>query len=432
MDYTALNEITETIIALLKKAVDDTKNWPPALNVLPELLKDTNEGIGFYLYHVQENSHYKNYPAPGIDLPPVNFTPMSLNLFYQLSANKRKEDNEDAFDEQRLMSVAMKALHDHAIITKTVSTPVNPTGKRINVKITLQNITPSESVQYWSASELPVRLAAYYEASVVFMEPETTKSYSGRVLSYGNYIFVQGTPQIIGSENTIEYNLPGDPVVRAVKISPAQAPPASIIPGPVNSVIRFTGTGFSSLNIKLLVINPRWKEPAVADLIGWETSLVSQNEIRTTVRQTALLETAAIPVDIIPGLYAAQVAVTEVRVLPDSSTKSFRHTSNQFPFSVMPRIDAIAPLTGTPGTLFTVTGYLFQHVDIITGDIQVYIGEDALTLQPGAGPATVSHFRVTGANNLEFRAPLTLKKGVVPVRILIKGVESPPAWITGL
>ncbi len=42
MDYTSLKEISETIIAVIQTAVNDTENWPPTLKVLPELLRDQN------------------------------------------------------------------------------------------------------------------------------------------------------------------------------------------------------------------------------------------------------------------------------------------------------------------------------------------------------------------------------------------------------
>ena len=53
MDYTSFKEITETIIAVIQQAVNDSGNWPPTLKVLPELLRDQHNGIGFYLFHVQ-------------------------------------------------------------------------------------------------------------------------------------------------------------------------------------------------------------------------------------------------------------------------------------------------------------------------------------------------------------------------------------------
>ena len=42
--------------------------------------------LGVYLYHVSEDPHLKNQTADGSDRRPVRFTPMGLQLYYQVSA----------------------------------------------------------------------------------------------------------------------------------------------------------------------------------------------------------------------------------------------------------------------------------------------------------------------------------------------------------
>jgi hypothetical protein len=415
MDYTSLKEITKTIIAVIQSEVDPTET----VKVLPEILRDAENGVGFYLFHVQESSHYKNFPAPGNDNPPVNYTPMALNLFYQLSANWKDEGKEDALEEQRLMSAAMKTLHDHSQIQ------ITPSGKKINIKITLQTLSPSESVQYWAAAESPVRLSAYYEVSVVFLEPEKQLSYAGRVLSYGNFIFVRNAPQITSSENVIEYLLPGELTARQVKIQPAQAPPAFIAPAPIGSVVSFLGTGFNGGTLQLLIISPLWSEPAVAGAT-WLPTLISENQLNITVQPTAVLKTALTPVDIIPGLYAAQVSITQQRTLPNGTIKTFNHVSNQFPFSVMPRISLITALGGGS---FAVTCNVFQHAGIADDDIQVYIGEDKLVLSAAVILAD-GEFKITSATTIDLQIPAGITAGQIALRILIRGIESEPKWIT--
>lgn len=412
MDYTDLADISRTIMAKIKTAVGTP-------DVLPELLRNERNGVGFYLFHIQENSHYKNYPPPGKDVPPVNYTPMALNLFYQLSANWVQNSIEDAIEEQKLMSLAMKALHDNAEIRTSVA------GKEINIKITLQTLSPSESVQYWAAAESPVRLSAYYEVSVVFLEPEETTSYAGRVLSYGNFIFIQGHLQITGSQNTIEYLLP--PVMKnmQVKIQPAQAPPTSIIPPPLSSIVSFLGIGFTGSNLKLLLISPLWPEPAEA-LGAWAVTWVSENQVDMAAQETAKLQTLLTVEDIIPGLYAAQVSKTEQRTLPDLTIKTFEHLSNQFPFSIIPRIDGI--IKGLGG-LVTVTGYRFQHANIKKDDIWVYLGETRMI--PKINPAlAIGEFEVIASNQINFIAPPAIIGSNIPVRIMVRGIESEPKWIS--
>lgn len=421
MDYTSLTEITKTIIAVLQNAIDPGNT----VKVLPELLRNNDLGVGFYLFHAQENPQYKNYPAPGKDSNPVSYTPMALNLFYQLSANWKEEDKEDAYEEQRLMSVAMKTLHDNAVMIST-----KPGGKKINIKITLQTLTPSESVQYWAAAESPVRLSAYYEVSAVFLEPEKPKSYAGRVLSYGNYVFVNNQPQLISSENVIIYTVPGETTPRQVFVSPAQTPPAATLPGsPINKLI-LKGSGLGGGTFDLLIINPRWKEPAVANAAAWELVRTADHTLTATVRETATLQKSLTTVDLLPGLYAAQVAVKIIRTTTAGS-KTFIQTSNQFPFMVAPRVDSISPASGVGGDTFIIKAFMVQNADLLPGDVQVFIGEDQLVYKSG-GALNPGEFKITAVDTVELRVPAILAKGLVPVRVLINGVESTPHWITGL
>jgi hypothetical protein len=61
----------------------------------------------------------------------------------------------------------------------------------------------------------------------------------------------------------------------------------------------------------------------------------------------------------------------------------------------------------------------------------VFTGEDQLLYRPG-GVLNPGEFKITATNLVELRAPAILATGLVPVRILINGVESGPNWITGL
>ncbi|HMT28428.1 MAG TPA: DUF4255 domain-containing protein [Bacteroidia bacterium] len=420
MDYTGLNEITATLISVIQTAIDPAFT----VRVFPEILKNERNGVGFYLYHVTESNHYKNYPAAGLSQPPVSFTPMALNLFYQLSANWKEGEIEDAIEEQRLMSLAMKVLHDHSIMKRTIPTGINPQGKDIDIKITLQTLTPAESVQYWAASESSVRLSAYYEVSVIFLEPEKPTSYAGRVLSYGNYVFVQGAPQISATQNTINYNIPGGPPSQVI-IQPAQAPPAIVNPAPADCIVTIKGTSFYSGNLKVLFTGQHLTQSAEATA-AWQVTRVSENQVDFTVQPTAVLQDAAATVvDMIPGIYAVQVSITMQATLPDGTVKIFTHTSNQFPFSVTPRIDQIVP----SGPRFIITGHRFQHPHIKTTDIQVYLENTSLVLKVSAGQPAAGEFKITGANTIEINPPASIHGPRVPLRILVKGVESGPNWI---
>ena len=415
-----LADVTRTIIHLIEIALQDTHHWAPLAE--PKVMADLpnrvkKDGLGFYLFHVQESGYYKNIPAPGKNEPPVAYTPMGLNLFYQLSANVIQDDGGGPLAEQLLMGIAMKALHDNPELADTV-----PPGNN-RCRITLQTLSPSEAVQYWTAGESPVKLSAFYQVSVIFLEPKQTTMYTGRVLSYGNYVFARTAPQISSSQNTISYFLPGDPTPHEVVIQPAQVPPATVLPPAPQSIISFFGSGFGGGVVELWIIDRQWPDTAVATP-DWQVKVVHDGLLTAIVRPAARLRDTGVAQDILPGLYAARISITEQRTLPDGTVKTFQHVSNQYPFSVTPFISGVA--NGVGGA-FIITGWLFQYGGQTIDDMAVYLGETRLA--PDTGAFNAGEFKVTSPSTLELKPPGGLPAGPTPLRIMIYGCESPPRWI---
>ena len=421
-----LADVTRSLITLLRQSFVVSPAWTMAIPaVLPEPPNRlTGDGIGLYLYHVQENTVYSNFPTDGSDRPPVRFLPMALNLYYQLSAHNTADPG--AFNEQLLMSVAMKAFHDYPFIDDNTQvnsiTVFEPAirGKDNRFKVMLQPIVYNEAVNNWTSGEVPIRLSAYYEVSVVFLEPEETRTYSGRVLSYGNYIFTEGPPRITNTQNILRYVQPPNNVNAEVKIQPAQVPPGDNMD--------IFGVAFGGDSITLRLLQRRWARPAIADA-AWNLTRTGDNQLTVTVQQTAIEETTVGPppvVDILPGMYSCQVIVNKTIILGNGEVKTFRNISNQFPFTVTPAITNINRAL----TIVTVTGYIFQHPQLPPEDILVYIGE--IRIMPDDNNALApGEFEVTAVNQLRINLPTALTTGqLYPVRIIIAGAESPPGWIT--
>jgi hypothetical protein len=429
-------DVTRSVVKLLEQII--ALAGEPAL-VMPEPPnRVTTDGLGFYLYHIQESAQHKNWPPPGKD-PSVGFASMGLNLYYQLSANTSDaNDTERTYKEQLWMSIAMKALHDFPEIND--NTQIGTTlifggslshlkGKQNRFKISLQPLPHTEAVQYWTAGQTPIKLSAYYEVSMVFLEPEQSVSYAGKVLAYSVHTFVEGAPQVIGSQNVIAFTIPGENTVRQVEVRPAQVEPSPNAPSPVRPGSKFvlTGTGFAGDQTELMVAHPRWPQPFAVDPAEWNVELIGDNQLVAFVR-----ESVALTAVMLPGIYAAQVRVTRRRVLPNGSTRDFLHISNQFPFTVIPRIDTIA---GPAGGIVTVTAFKFRHIDasgkdLLENAIQIYIGEKRILPDKGNG-FIAGEYRISADNEIEINLPSGLVSAqVLPLRIIVFGAESPPNWIT--
>jgi hypothetical protein len=194
-----------------------------------------------------------------------------------------------------------------------------------------------------------------------------------------------------------------------------QLQPAEV---PVSGAIEFHGTELSDKETRLLIQHGEWREPLEVDSVLWG---VSASETLVVAGVQAFVGSQPV----LPGIYSGMLKVITERTLPDGSIRRFEKTSNQAPFAVTPRIDAVNFAAG----LGTVTGYNFDP-DLLPGDdIQLYLGTDRLervTVGPGSG-----QFRVVDRGKLEFAAPAAAVSGaVLPLRLIIRGAESAPRWIT--
>ncbi len=416
--------VTETLISLLKKQIatspEKGKVSPLDVQALPPDKLTGDHTIGLYLYHITEDAQYKNLEPSGLDVPPVRFTTMGLNLFYQLTGHSDLAGSNGAENEHTMVGLAMKALHDYPVIddsTQIAGVPVFPPslqGTDNRFRIVLQPVQHNEAMTYWTAGSLPMRLAVYYQASVVLLEPERTVSRAGRVLTYGVFSFVRGAPYLQGSRSTVTFTLPGETTARTVEVQPAEAP--------VTGKIVFFGSDLSGNETTLLIDGPQPKD-AVEEGAQWGV-VASENEIFATIGPTLGLVT------VVPGMYSAIAKVIERRVMPDNTVRDFPKTSNATPFVVTPLITAILPPDLSQRVL--VKGAVFQDaVGIGTDAVEVFVGGNSLPVKSGA-TINPGEFEILDAANLRFRYPIAgvASGSTVPFRLIINGAESAPNWVT--
>lgn len=250
------------------------------------------------------------------------------------------------------------------------------------------------------------------------------------MLSYGNFIFTENAPRITTSESTLEYFVSGDPNPRQVTIQPAQAKVPVAAPPTISNKVTFYGSGFTGSDLEIRIISPLWDEPALAGSLagkGWKVTRVSENQLEMMLQPSAVLITSLVAKNIIPGLYSAQVCKTEQRVLPNGTSKQFEHLSNLFPFSVIPLIYSFAPTVPPAPEAYTIKGYRFQDPDLKDEDIQICIGDQVFSKYT-KGSFVAGQFKIIAADTIDLTVSALLK-GTVPLRIMVRGIESEPKWI---
>lgn len=418
-----LSVVTQTLVRYIDASVRNSPIWSGglSLSVTPEP-PDRLSGdrvLGLYLYHVSEDPSLRNEGMRTSEYPPVRYQPMPLRLHYQLVAHSDLDGDEATYAEQRMFGIAMKALHDTPVITDATvvaGTPAFPPGSEMvgndnRLRIELQQVSREEARAAWQADNTPARLAAYYLVSVVLLEPEEPRRRPGRVLTPGIQVFTLGTPRLASSMSSLVITRPGGEE-STVEVRPAQAP--------AGTTVTFEGGSLGGGMLAFLLRASHWEAPVEVDPLAWQLAH-TDSQASVEIQETAGAE------DVLPGVHGAIVERTVSRAMPDGTLRDFVHRSNEAPFMILPRLDAV----GVPdaGGVFTVTGHRFQHAALAADAVSVLVA-DGLLEAGSAGSLAEGEFAVTGANTIEVCLPSGLASGrEVPVRVFVNGAESLPRWV---
>jgi Pvc16 N-terminal domain len=425
-----LSLVTTTLLRLLKARVDPA--WasfsPPSVVSYSGLPSDRLTGdqtLAVSMYHTVEDAYFKNQPPVYQDLPPVRFTPMGIQLHYQLCAHAAEgADAEGAvLRAQRLFGLALKTFHDYPSLNRDTQiggvavfpTELNDTDNVF--RITLKNIAPNEAISFWTGTQA-VRLAAYYEVDVVLLEPDHPQLRASRVLRYGVDVFVNGAPRLDASRSRVTFRLPNETADRIADLQPGESA--------VGENISFDGANLSGDAMTLLIGKANWGE---AEEVGSDWGVAGGTD--TVV---ARVQSRAGAQDVVPGVYSAAARVTRNRRMPDGTLRAFPQASNGVPFTVAPTIanpayNAIAA-AGGPQQIVTVDGGVFQHPAVLPENVNVIVGSEPVPLET-SGALTAGHFEIVNPGRIRLRFPISgLNSGdVLPLRVIVNGAENAPRWV---
>ena len=423
----------------------------------PDRVSGAMNTINLYLFHVAEDSYYRNLVGNLSDPRPVQTKPLSLILNYILTTHHEVNSSFDTITEQRLMGYALKSLHDFPVIddgTEIGGTQVlhpDLRGRDNRLEVTMRPVTPEETVAFWSAEDRnTARLSAYYDVRYVLLEAEPPRRLPGVVLSLGTFIVDLASPQLAGSRSEVTFTLPvtAGGGTQTIVATPARVGP----PGPPGSnLLTLLGTNLAiGEERRLFLSNARWRARAPAlerapvdpDLpqnaaAGW-TIAAAADRIDVTVGTELTVVMAGGPPVVLPtepGIYQARLEIVkELRVI-QGQLKEITATSNETPFAVTPRVigasvvdlaerrvrvdlDPSIDLTpaGAPGPL----------------DILVVVdGENYGRFDPAVAGSTFDPGEFEpGHDTLDLRARFDpAAPGSHPLRVIVEGAESQPFWI---
>jgi len=424
MTLLRLSLVTTALLALLDNVITSSAEWPGgtvlATSPDPPDRLGGDHAVGLYLYHAIEDPHRRNPLPPGGTPMPDRHAPMPLVLHYVLTAHSDLPAGAGTLEEQFLMGLAMKALRDYPVLDDDTTVggvqpmPTGLRGRDNRFRITAQAVPATEAVAYWTAGQSALRMASYYEVAGTLLEPEPVLRRAGRVLAYGVHTILAGAPQLTGSRSTVTFTVPGDPAPSEAEARPAQAA--------IGDAFEVQGSALAGDATELVLEHPSWPEPVTVDALQWGV-IAQPDRVQATVQRDANGQA------LLPGVYSASVSVVTQLTQPGGGTRAVVARSNVTPFAVAPAVLSIgAP---TPEQRITVTGGRFDPAVLTADDdIEVWVGADRLT-QATTSPTQQGEYEVLDDDHLELRLPAGLVTGdELALRIVVRGIESPPRWVT--
>ncbi len=424
--------VTDKLIQMLTSCRDHSPLWkanggdadlfPIAISgSAPETVRDKGGcQLSLYLFHVEQDKFQMNAPVLGKRAQPIPFQPLSLNLYYLLTAFA----GDNYVQEQRAMSIAMRCFHENPIVHTTVTLDLPPpTAVKEEFTLTMAVETADEMARMWQAVTSPLRLAAVYRVSVIFVTPPATPSLPKPVTVISlsadpATLPFAGLGQVIGTARHVSFAAPNS-TVAVPEIVDLDFSPATVAPGQDVTLYGAGLTQPTARRVYLLASGAPERE-----VTGWMVPIPNPSPPPATILSDSKLalhlpdSIGTPPADSPPpGVY--QLCVGSDTAQGDPAT----YRSNATPFSVAARVDVT---TAAPNPAILPSPYHLQGRGFLPGQTEVLL--DTIALAESAAPAA-GHFQITGGGiAIDFQPPLALAPGRYSVRVRVNQVESDPSW----
>ncbi len=386
-DHTAIAGVSRSLRTLLR----DRMAVPVSVTLAPPdvTVAGINDArVNLYLFQVAENAELRNQDLPGRGHPArFGRPPLSLNLRYLLTGYGATEDQEESdLNAQIVLGDAMRALHDHAILTGsltigrpgagTVGDPILDLGLRgqiEQVKVTLVPSGLEEMSKLWSSiHDVNFRRSVVYEATAIQIESTAERRLAPPVAVRRFFVSARARPELVAA-----WRAAPDEAMRDRRVRPGEtvvveghnlmADRLLLRFGPLDP-IRLPPTATGRIEIAL----PDDEYPADLD-----------NPNPRPIPAAQRLQPGPLLVQVLTQHEAEGVEGGLDRGLPVAESRTLR--SNPVVLELVPAVTGVDPADGTAADLLRVDGERLWHPDltsyVVVGDVAIEVRE------PGPGDA---------------------------------------------
>jgi len=172
-DYTAIADVSGTLINLLRSNMGDLIANPNSSIILcsPGEVEDNAIRLSLFMYRIEENDYLRNREMQQINSNILKNPPLTLDLFYMLTAYSPIDDpTEQTIEEHKILGMAMRILYDNAILRGSVLQG-SLAGTDSELRIILTMMSMENVTQMWSSfQDKPYKPSAFYQVTPVAID----------------------------------------------------------------------------------------------------------------------------------------------------------------------------------------------------------------------------------------------------------------------
>lgn len=178
-DYTAIADVSYTLIDLLRNKMEDLIDPDSIVVASPgEIEANDSVRLSLFLFQVIENVHMKNQEMQIINPAKLKYPPLIMDLFYMLTSYPSsgiQDKTERTKEEHSILGKAMQVLHDNSIITDPLLRGcLTDDGQELHISQTPLNL--DNMTKIWSTfQDRPFRPSVCYLVSNVRIESTREK-----------------------------------------------------------------------------------------------------------------------------------------------------------------------------------------------------------------------------------------------------------------
>lgn len=174
-DYTVIADVGASLVKLLREHMTPEPIPQPEMIGLASPADKGDLFLSLFLYNIKDSGDNRQTQMISRGTGTIQYPPMTVDLFYLLTAHSTAELQSRALDEHRILGKAMQVLYDYSVLRgSAVVGTLADQGEE--VRIVLDSMNADVLTRMWNFADFPYRLSVSYTVGPVHIDSTRVKT----------------------------------------------------------------------------------------------------------------------------------------------------------------------------------------------------------------------------------------------------------------